>query len=107
MLHLPDGRRFFPSFLGHTFSELAPVKQYQILQKTVESLDVGFVVARPMTAEEETAVTRFLQERLGYPFKINFTYVDAIERVKSGKFEEFKSEITPPSRSQRSETAAA
>ena len=95
MLCLPDGRRFFPSFVGHTFSELAPVKQYQILQKTLDTLEVHFIVERSMSASEEDAVTAFIQGRLDYPFKINFTYVDVIERAKSGKFEEFKSEIAP------------
>ena len=95
MLCLPDGRRFFPSFVGHTFSELAPVKQYQILQKTLDTLEVRFIVERSMSASEEDAVTAFIQGRLDYPFKINFTYVDVIERAKSGKFEEFKSEIAP------------
>ena len=96
MLHIPDGRRFFPSFVGHTFSELAPVKQYQILQKTLDTLEVHFVVKRPLTTDEEDAVKGFIRQRLDYPFEINFTYVDVIERALSGKFEEFKSEIAAP-----------
>lgn len=96
MLCLPDGRRFFPTFLGHTFSELAPVKQYQILQKTLDTLEVRFVVKRRMTTSEEDAVRGFIRERLDYPFEINFTYVDVIERALSGKFEEFKSEVAGP-----------
>lgn len=99
MLHLPDGRRFFPNFAGHTFSELAPVQQFQILQKTLDTLELHFVVKRPLTTDEEDAVRGFIRQRLDYPFEINFTYVDVIERAVSGKFEEFKSEIAaPPSR---------
>lgn len=96
ILRLPDGRSFFPSFAGHIFSELAPVKQYQMLQKTLDTLELRFVVKRPLTTNEEDAVRDFIRERLDYPFEIEFAYVDVIERALSGKFEEFKSEVADP-----------
>ena len=48
---------------------------------------------RPLTFEEEENVREWMLKRLGFPFKLTFTYHDEIPRSASGKFEDFMSEI--------------
>lgn len=94
-VRLPDGRTFFPNLQGQKLAEFAPVKQFQVIQKTLEALEVRLVATRPLTANEEGRVKSHLQMRLEYPFDIDITYHDIIERSEGGKFEEFKSLIHP------------
>jgi len=93
MIAYPDGRRAWPLFRDHRFADVAPVRQYQIVQPTVERLDVRLVVDRPLRPDEEAALRRLLVERLEFPFEIAFAYPDVIERSPGGKYEDFRSEV--------------
>jgi phenylacetate-CoA ligase len=94
MLTLPDGRRHYPSFPADLWTDIAPVRQYQLIQKDLESIKVKLVVGRPLQAAEEQALIAMLRDRLTYPFQVTFDYVDNIGRSRGGKFEDFISEVS-------------
>ncbi|HLF58648.1 MAG TPA: AMP-binding protein [Alphaproteobacteria bacterium] len=93
MLTLPGGAQLWPYFGGDKFAKVAPVSQYQIVQKTPADLEVRVVATRPLTAADEDKIRAVIAAEVGAGFAIAFTYHDAIERSKSGKFEDFRSEL--------------
>lgn len=94
MLTLPDGRRHYPSFPAGLWTRIAPVEQFQLIQKDLESITARLVVGRPLLATEEQALVNMLQGRLMHPFRITFDYVEQIGRSRGGKFEDFISELS-------------
>ena len=93
MLTLPDGSRSWPLMGGSRFAEIAPVRQYQFVQKSPERIEARLVVKRPLTTDEEDKLRQRMLARLGHPFEISLSYVKRIERQAGEKYEEFKSEI--------------
>ena len=94
ILRLPDGSLRWPSLgQGEGVQDLPPFRQFQIIQRTLDSLQAKVVRATPFTAEEEERMKNYLRETLGYPFRIAVEYVNEIARSPSGKFEDFRSEL--------------
>jgi phenylacetate-CoA ligase len=87
MLTLPSGDKQWPNLPSATLARLAPIGQLQLVQTTVQDIEVRLVMARPLTPAEETALTDFLTASFGHPFTYAITYVDEIERTPGGKFE--------------------
>ena len=98
MIKLPDGTSHWP-LLGwiHTESEtrtaqeIAPIKQFQFVQKTRQDIEVKLVVGRPLSADEVERLKRLIISKLGYAFDLQFSYHDNIPRSASGKYEDFLS----------------
>ena len=93
MITLPNGDQFWPFFSNRKFGEIAPIRQYQIVQKTLDNLEIRLVVEQNLSAEQEDKMRTLLTERLGHPFTMSFSYFDEIPRSTSGKFEDFKLEL--------------
>jgi phenylacetate-CoA ligase len=93
MLVLPNGEQRWPTFGPQKLNAIAPVNQVQVVQKTVDRIEVRLVTPRTLTDGELTAVSGSIQQSLGHPFHIDFVFCDEIERGRTGKFEEFRSEI--------------
>jgi len=94
MVVLPDGQRFWPLVGAYQFREIAPISQYQVIQKTLTQLEVRMVAERKVSVQEEMELASVIQRSLDYPFEMTFLYFDLeIPRGKSGKFEEFLCEI--------------
>ena len=92
LIVLPDGDRFFPE-LQRGLPDVAAVRQYQLVQKDLDTMQFKFVVDRSLNAADRTALTAYLRHCLRYPFRIEITEVDHIPRSANGKFEVFKSEV--------------
>jgi len=75
---LPDGRHFWPSFRGADWLAVAPVRQFQLVQHTVHSIEVRLVCARALEVIEEAGLRAMLTKTIGYPFTFHFTYTDRI-----------------------------
>lgn len=95
LLVYPDGHRAWPLFRDDRFAEIAPVRQYQLVQKTLEHLELRLVADRPLTGSEEDALRAILVDRLRHPFRITFAYPSEIPRSAGGKYEDFRSEVDP------------
>ncbi len=92
----PNGDRVFPTLEAKEDGELnrLPVRQYQLVQRDTESVDAYLVALRELTSEEQAIALRAFHDAIGYPFRVTFHYVDEIARSPTGKYEEFRSEVT-------------
>ncbi len=93
MLTLPNGEQRWPLFGDYAYSGIAPVRQYQFIQHSLHDIEARLVVDRPLGESEERELREWILMRLGYPFELRFSYPGHIPRSKSGKFEDFRSEI--------------
>ena len=93
MATLPSGETFWPRFYSDDLAKVAPIRQVQLVPRSVHDIDVRLVVARPLTAEEEERLKSVILEYLGHPFTLGFTYVDEIPRSAGGKYEDFVSVV--------------
>ena len=92
MLVLPDGRRYWPLVGFARYREIAPILQYQLVQRSLDEIEVRLVVEgeAPLRPEQEQRLAEVVREALRHPFPIRFTYFKGeLPRTSSGKFEEF------------------
>ncbi len=90
MLRLPDGTTHWPLVGFHRFRDIAPVRQYQLIQHTLQSVEVRLVCDRALTAEEQTQLGAVIKAALGNAFELRFAYFERdLPRAANGKFEEF------------------
>jgi len=96
MLLLPDGSRHWPLVGAHYYRDIAPIRQYQVIQRKPDLIEVRLVTDSPLTQEQETQLKALIHEWMEFPFKLQFVYFPGeIPRGRSGKFEEFICEIGP------------
>ena len=89
MLLLPDGRRW-PAIGNYRVREIAPIRQYQIIQRNRETIEVRLVSDTPLTDGQETRLKEVIHESLEFPFQLQFVYFPGnIPRGPGGKLEEF------------------
>lgn len=93
LVTLPNGEQRFPDFGVGFYGEIVPVRQFQVVQKTLRRMELHVVVDRRPTAAEEAAIKRRLNSQLMHEFEIHLVLRDSIPRGPSGKYEEFRSEI--------------
>ncbi len=93
MLTLPSGDRTWPVPLTAEYTAIVPFTQFQMVQRSLETIEMKLVTKRPLTSDEESRLRTVVQKHLGHPFEIEFTYHDDIPRGASGKFEDFRSEL--------------
>ena len=91
MLLLPSGKKVWP-ILGF-YRDTLPVRQRQVIQKSLEEVELRLVVARPLTGPEEEEARTTLRASLGHPFRVTISYHNEIPRSRGGKFEEFRCEV--------------
>ncbi len=91
MFTLPSGEKIWPSFQFQPGSglELLPIRQFQIIQRSLEEVCVNLVTTRRLEPGEEELVRSAFLTSLRYPFAISIRYVDTVSRSPTGKFEDF------------------
>ena len=95
MLRLPGGGLRHPRFGETQFGGVAPVRQFQVVQKTLREIEVALVVARPLTTDEQAKLHALILKNLDGDFELSFVYRDSIPRSAEGKYEDFRSEVLP------------
>jgi phenylacetate-CoA ligase len=97
MIVLPSGERRWPLLSSdniETMLTLAPaIRQYQFVQKSLETMELRLVVDRPLLPAEENALVNWVRTKFAHPFHVQFAYLDALPRTPAGKFEDFVSEV--------------
>lgn len=94
LLRLPDGRRLWPTVGALEYRDIAPVRQYQIVQRSLERVTLRLAVERPLSRAEERGLAEKLVEFLGHRFEVELEYCGpTIPRGPGGKFEDFVSEV--------------
>ena len=95
LLIMPDGRRRWPVFdAGERPQDLPPFYQFQVIQRSRQTIEVLVVRHKPYTDAESQTVARYFQQTLGHPFDVTVRTVDSIPRSRSGKFEDFICEVS-------------
>ncbi|MEA2781785.1 MAG: hypothetical protein QOK29_3329 [Rhodospirillaceae bacterium] len=94
MLLKPDGTQHWPLVGFARFRDIAPISQYQFIQRDLDRIEVRLVSERPVTAAQESELAGIIRGALGHPFRLQFTYFKGeIPRRPGGKFEEFLCEV--------------
>ena len=89
-----NGERSWPLVGFHHYRDIAPIVQYQIIQKEKDLLEVRLVSQSPLTSQQEKKLTDIINKSLGFNFRTRFVYfTDRIPVGKSGKYEEFICEL--------------
>jgi hypothetical protein len=75
--------------------EFPPIQQFQLVQRTLEQMEMLLVTPRPLTPAEVDLLHGWVTRAVGHRFELKLTYVADIPRSASGKFEDFRCEIDP------------
>jgi len=92
-LALPSGEKRYAYIGAKYFSAVSAVVQYQVVQTSLERIEIRLVLRRLLTGEEERYLRELVQNGLGHAFEVEIVVVDQIERAASGKYEDFRSEV--------------
>ena len=94
MVRLPDGRSLWPAIGGLHYSNIAPIRQFQFIQRERDAIEMRLVSAAPLTAAQEQQLGDLVRTALDFPFRLHFVYfAEQIPRGPGGKFEEFICEL--------------
>ena len=93
MLVTASGERYWPALRGHAFTEVAPVTQFQLVQKSVTLVEARLVVAAPLSPAQEEALRLRILSLLPPGFTLGMSYHERIPRGAGGKYEDFVSEL--------------
>lgn len=85
----PTGRRFWPGLRASFLTAVAPFHKLRLLQHDPARMELRYVMDRELTPPEQQAASAALADMLGYPFRVDFTRVAALERGPGGKYEDF------------------
>lgn len=89
MLLRPDGEEIFPDIAALRLHEVAPLRQYQMVQDRLDGIEMKVVLARPLEPAEEASLRELVLGALGFPIDLRLVEVERVERHPSGKFEDF------------------
>ena len=93
LMILPDGNKRFPELRAGGFEQIAPIRQFQLVQRTRLDLALSLVMAEPLTVAQEARIRDLVAEKFGRGFRLAITLRDDIPRAANGKFEEFRCEV--------------
>ncbi|NKB57779.1 MAG: hypothetical protein GKS00_15750 [Alphaproteobacteria bacterium] len=93
MLRLESGEQIFPDIAALHLNEIAPLRQYQMIQKSFTDIEMKLTLSRDFEGDEEAHMRKMILDALGRPFNLHLVPVDDIPRHPSGKFEDFISEV--------------
>jgi phenylacetate-CoA ligase len=93
VLVMPNGERRWPVFDAAQAADLPALRQFQVIQRSLSQIDVNVVHDHDYSAEEASQLVRYVQQMLGHPFTVTVHRVAAIPRSRTGKFEDFISEV--------------
>lgn len=93
LVRLPDGQTRFAHFGLKQLSAIPAIRQYRLAQVALDRMEFRIHASRELTAAERARMTENLHAGLGYPFAVDFTYVDELPRTAGGKYHDFISEL--------------
>jgi phenylacetate-CoA ligase len=96
LFRMPDGRLRSPWKLVGPLKFLPRLRQFQIVQRTVERYIVRYVAEPALSEAEAAAIRTEFQEILGFAAHVDFERAPEIPRAPSGKFMTALSEVERP-----------
>lgn len=88
---LPNGVKL--GRLGFIFKHSVNIKEAQIHQHTLDDIEIKVVKGDAYSKSDENQLLKEAQDRFGSDVNVRISYVDKIERTKSGKLRLVKSDI--------------
>jgi len=96
MLIMPSGEGRWPLLSSGEIEVLlaiAPIKEYQFVQKKVEHIELRLATYNDLNVEQESALRCWVQEKFGSQFEVKITCFDKLPRSAAGKLQDFVSEV--------------
>jgi phenylacetate-CoA ligase len=93
---LPSGRRRRLDTGHYVMANIPAIREYQIVQRTVQRIEILLVVSRPLAEDEKQAVYAILTKEIGPEFRFELRYCESIARTAEGKLRPFISEVPLP-----------
>lgn len=93
MLLRPDGSRYWPSFPSEVWAHIAPVEQFQVIQKDRDSVELRVVALRDLTPAEVHAMFTALRQALDCDYRMTLLRLAQIPRGTGDKYEDFICEV--------------
>ncbi len=90
---LPNGERRRNNASHYRLARIPALREFQIVQCSLELIEARLAVARPLTADEEQRVRTVLLAAFGDAFRIELVYCESIPRTGAGKLRTFLSEL--------------
>ena len=92
LMVLPNGDKFCPILPQADAMYDLPIRQYQLVQTSLEEVEIRVSTDRKLSAEEEARLIQIYID-LKYPFNFVVRYMDEIPNLASGKYDFFRSEV--------------
>ena len=92
-LTLPSGEKRRPILNHYRLAEVAAIREFQIVQRSLHQIEVLMVLGCPLSEEEKATITAVLAGELGGEFDIVLTPCEAIPRTAAGKLRPFISDL--------------
>jgi phenylacetate-CoA ligase len=93
LFRMPDGRLRSPWKLVGPLKFMPGLRQFQIVQRTVERYVVRYAADAPLSADAVTAIVAQFREILGFAALVELERVHEVPRAPSGKFMTILSEV--------------
>jgi phenylacetate-CoA ligase len=91
MLVLPGGDRRWPVF--RRIEGLGLAGQYQLVQRDLDRIEAFVVPNRALDDADRAQLVKAVRSDIGFPIDVVLSVVEDIPRARSGKFENFRSEV--------------
>ena len=89
MVRTPDGKCYWPSFPIGDLLKIADIRQIQLKQISLDTIEVLLAMDGQLSSEQETRLKEILHTSLNYRFNIKFSLVEVVPVQKNGKYEDF------------------
>ena len=88
-LKLRSGQSIRADTHHYAIARIPPVIEFQIVQRTLDRLEIRLVARRPLDESEAERLKAALARQGGETFEVEITYCQSIDRPESGKFRSF------------------
>jgi phenylacetate-CoA ligase len=93
VIRTPDGRILPGEFFPHLMKEFSAIKQFQVIQKELRSLEIKLVLRETPATEQLERLRQEVQKALGNTIQTKYIIVTEIPQTASGKFRVTVSEL--------------
>lgn len=90
MLRHPDGSTSWPVFGGQYFRDVAPIRQWRVVQPRLDHVDIEVVPELPLTDQQRDALIASARKHSGWTHGLAIIErTEPIGRTKAGKYPDF------------------
>jgi len=89
LARLPDGRLRYVSFPGQKFLQIAPLRDYRLIQRGASLMEVQVECPVTLTAQQHAAIGDFVRDCMGFPIAVEVKQVPRVQHEAATKREEF------------------